>query len=62
MGSTSTQFISFHEIKTDETELFEDAWGFKSEFGDVIELLGLVKISDKEIIPSEFLDIILKRA
>jgi hypothetical protein len=43
MGSTSTQFISYHKIRTDNTDLFEDAWGFNSEFDDVIKLLDKLK-------------------
>jgi hypothetical protein len=43
MGLISTQFISYHQIKVDNTDLYEDAWGFSSEFSDVIELLDEVK-------------------
>ena len=39
MGLTSTPFISYHNIKVKNVDLFEDAWGLNSEFGDVIELL-----------------------
>jgi predicted transcriptional regulator len=44
MGLNSTLFISYHEIDVDEIDLIEDAWGINSEFCDVIELLGHVKI------------------
>jgi hypothetical protein len=40
MGSTSTPFISYHEIDVKETDLLEDAWGLNSGFSDVIEFLG----------------------
>lgn len=43
MGLISTQFISYHQIKVDNTDLYEDAWGLSSEFSDVIELLDEVK-------------------
>ena len=43
MGLTSTPFISYHDINLNETDLFEDAWGLRAEFSDVIELLGQVK-------------------
>jgi hypothetical protein len=40
MVSTSTPFISYHEIDVKEADLFEDAWGLSSGYGDVIEFLG----------------------
>jgi len=40
MGSTSTPFISYHEIDVKETDLHEDAWGLSSGYSDVIEFLG----------------------
>jgi hypothetical protein len=39
MGLNSTLFISYHDIKVNEIDLFEDAWGLNSEFSDVIDLL-----------------------
>jgi hypothetical protein len=45
MGLNSTPFISYHEIDVDEIDLIEDAWGFNSEFCDVIELLGQIKVA-----------------
>jgi len=39
MGLNSTPFLSYHEINTDNTDLFDDAWGFSSEFRDVIDIL-----------------------
>ena len=50
MGSTSTLFLSYHEIDTKETDLLEDAWGLNSGFSDVILLLG-----EYEPIPEEHL-------
>jgi hypothetical protein len=43
MGLTSTPFISYHDIKVKDIDLFEDAWGLNSEFCDVIDLLGQIK-------------------
>ena len=40
MELTSTPFISYSEINVETTDLFEDAWGFNSEFHDVISFLG----------------------
>jgi hypothetical protein len=35
----STQFITLQDIKVEEIDLIEDAWGLNSEFSDVIDLL-----------------------
>lgn len=43
MGLFSTQFISYHNIKVNDMDLFEDAWGINSEFSDVIKFLDQVK-------------------
>ena len=40
MGLNSTHFFSYQEIKVEDIDLIEDAWGFNSEFIDVIALLG----------------------
>jgi hypothetical protein len=43
MELNSTQFISYHSIKVKNIDLFEDAWGINSEFGDVINFLRRIK-------------------
>jgi hypothetical protein len=43
MGLTSTPFISYHEIKTDGIDIYEDAFGLCQDFSDVIGLLKQVK-------------------
>jgi len=43
MGLTSTPFLSYHDIKTSGIDLYEDAWGFYPQFGDVIQILKQVK-------------------
>jgi hypothetical protein len=35
----STQFITFRDIKVEDIDLIEDAWGLNTEFCDVIDLL-----------------------
>jgi hypothetical protein len=40
----STQFISYDDIRVEEIELIEDAWGMRSEFYDVFSLLDQLKI------------------
>jgi hypothetical protein len=43
MGLISTPFISYHDIKTKDADLYEDAFGLNSEFCDVIYLLRKIK-------------------
>jgi hypothetical protein len=43
MDITSTPFLSYYDINTDQIDLFEDAWGFCSEFSDVTALIQLVQ-------------------
>lgn len=44
MDNNSTQLISYGEINVDKIDLYEDAWGFNSEFLDVIEMLGTINV------------------
>ena len=43
MAKISTQFLSYHEIQVDDIDLYEDAFGFYQEFGDVFKLLDRLK-------------------
>ena len=50
MGLISTQFLSYHQIKVDDTDLIEDAWGLSSEFSDVIMFLDQEKpVPEKQL-------------
>jgi hypothetical protein len=42
MGLNSTPFITYRDIKVNNVDLFEDAWGLNSEFSDVITVLRQV--------------------
>jgi hypothetical protein len=44
MGLNSTPFISYRDINVEGIDLIEDAWGFNSEFHDVISLLSQLNI------------------
>jgi hypothetical protein len=44
MGLNSTPFLSYHEIRTEDIDLIEDAFGLSAEFHDVIALLGEIKL------------------
>ena len=41
MGLTSTQLIDYSEIEVESTDLFEDAFGIRAEFSDVIAFLKM---------------------
>jgi len=43
MGLNSTPFLSYHDIRTENIDLIEDAFGIDSEFHDVIAILGTLK-------------------
>jgi len=43
MVLNSTPFLSYREIKTDNIDLFADAFGIYAQFNDVIGILDLVK-------------------
>jgi hypothetical protein len=44
MGLNSTPFISYRNIKVEDIDLFEDAWGINSEFCDVISQLRQLNV------------------
>ena len=39
-----TPFISYRNINVDDVDIFEDALGLNTEFKDVIEALGQLKV------------------
>jgi hypothetical protein len=43
MGLNFTPFLSYHDIKTDGIDLIEDAYGFSTEFYDVIDFFRQMK-------------------
>ena len=43
MAKISTPFLLYHEIQVDDIDLYEDAFGFYQEFGDVFKLLDRLK-------------------
>jgi hypothetical protein len=61
MGITYTPFISYHDINVKDVDLFEDAWGFNSEFCDVIDLLGKLKSSPGKRLTKKLIDKIRKQ-
>jgi hypothetical protein len=60
MGLNSTHFISYHDIKIEDTDLIEDAWGINVQFCDVIDLLRYVKVLPEKIVTEKLIDKIRK--
>lgn len=56
MGFNSTQFISYRDIKVQDLDLIEDAWGFSHEYRDVINLLRLIKIEPGRSLTTKLLE------
>jgi hypothetical protein len=42
-------FISYHKIKVNDIDLFEDAWGLKPEYDEVIALLRQINGSSRRL-------------
>jgi len=61
MGLTSTPFISYHDIKVKDVDLFEDAWGINSEFSDVILLLHQIKTVPGRRLTKRLIEMIRKQ-
>lgn len=60
MGIISTQFITYSDIKIQDIDLIEDAWGLNSEFCDVIELLRHIKVVPEKKLTKKLIDKIRK--
>ncbi len=43
MDLSSTPLITYADVRVNNIDLYEDAWGLNSEFSDVIDLLHLIK-------------------
>ncbi len=56
MGIIFTPFISYHEIKVQDADLLEDAWGLNSGFSDVIRFLGEYKPEPRDKLISSLIE------
>jgi hypothetical protein len=56
MGLISTPFITYRDIKVEDIDLYEDAWGINSEFSDVIEILRQVKSAPGKRLTKRLID------
>ena len=61
MDLTSTPFITYKDIDVDETDLYEDAWGIRSEFSDVLDFLGSVDADPGECLVQRILGSVSKK-
>ena len=61
MGLYSTPFLSYQEILVDEIDLYEDAWGFNTEFIDVIDLLKQVKAVPGKRLTKRLLELVRQK-
>jgi hypothetical protein len=57
----STPFITYQDIKVEEADLIEDAWGFNSEFYDVIALLRQVNPEPERCLTTSLIKKIRKK-
>lgn len=57
----STPFISYQDIKVEEIDLIEDAWGLNIEFCDVIELLRQVNAVPERCLTTSLITKIRKK-
>ena len=57
----STPFITYQDIKVEEADLIEDAWGFNSEFYDVIALLRQVNPAPERCLTTSLIKKIRKK-
>jgi hypothetical protein len=56
MDLTSTHFISYHDIKVENADLIEDAFGLNREFRDVIGFLRKVRFEPGEGLTKRLID------
>jgi hypothetical protein len=61
MVLTSTPFITYKEIKVENTDLLEDAWGFNSDFCDVINFLGKINPDPGDKLTARLIEVISKQ-
>ncbi|MBP7730374.1 MAG: hypothetical protein KA114_01925 [Bacteroidales bacterium] len=57
----STQLISYSDINSEETDIYDDAWGFSSEFADVLNFLGTIDDEPPSTTTEKLLEIINKK-
>jgi len=61
MGYISTPFISYSEIRVEDIDIIEDAFGLDSEFYDVISILELIKSAPRKSLTAKLISRIRKQ-
>ena len=61
MGLNSTRFLSYQDIKVDSVDIYEDAWGFNSDFFDVISVLRELKTEPGKLLTEKLIGKIRKQ-
>jgi hypothetical protein len=57
----STPFIKYHEIKVEEIDIYDDAWGLNTEFCDVIGLLRNINVVPERSLTTNLIKKIRKK-
>ena len=61
MDLTSTPFVKYQEIKVDSTDIYDDAWGFSTDFSDVLNFLGKIDNTPAGDMSERLIEIISSR-
>lgn len=58
MDLNSTPLIKYHEIRVDDTDIYDDAFGFNSGFNDVLSFLGKADIGPSDGVTERLIELI----
>jgi len=61
MVITSTPFVKYHDIKVNDVDLLEDAWGLNSDFCDVTAVLRQIKVTPGKRLTKKLIERIRKK-
>jgi hypothetical protein len=61
MDLKSTPFVKYHEIRVDDTDIYDDAWSLTPEFDDVLGLLGKIDCSPAAAMTERLIEMISSR-
>jgi hypothetical protein len=62
MDLNSTPFVKYQEIRTDDTDIYDDAWGFSTDFSDVFNFLGKINYSPASEMGERLIETITARS
>jgi hypothetical protein len=61
MGSTSTPFIKYHQIRVNDIDLYEDAFGLYADFGIGFEILHRINVIPGRLVIRRLIEKIRKQ-